>query len=166
MFNLPVLALMLALGLSPLAAHAESPYADIEQRLTPEQVRATGLDTLSEEQLALLNRLLREESAQVADAVRAEVQSQRPVDRTPDTTRFAGLEDKPIRSRVQGQIRGWEPGVEFRLENGQVWKVLKGSVTLRESMESPEVLLVPGIAGRWFLQVHEDYPKARVYRTD
>jgi hypothetical protein len=25
---------------------------------------------------------------------------------------------------------------------------------------------VPGIAGRWFLQVDEDMPKARVYRID
>ena len=25
---------------------------------------------------------------------------------------------------------------------------------------------VPGIAGRWFLQVDEDLPKARVYRID
>ena len=36
------------------------PYVEVERRLTAEQMRATGLDTLSPEQLALLNRLLRD----------------------------------------------------------------------------------------------------------
>ena len=40
------------------AEPASTPYVDIERRLTPEQRHATGLDTLSPEQLALLNRLL------------------------------------------------------------------------------------------------------------
>ena len=39
-------------------------------------------------------------------------------------------------------------------------------LTLRKPLEAPEILVVPGVAGRWFLQVHEDYPKARVYRID
>ena len=49
-------ALLLALCLSPWSVRAESPYVDIEKRLTAEQLRATGIDTLSAEQLALLNR--------------------------------------------------------------------------------------------------------------
>jgi len=52
------------------------------------------------------------------------------------------------------------------LENGQAWKVLKGSMKLRKPFESPEIVVIPGIAGRWFLQVDEDLPKARVYRID
>jgi hypothetical protein len=44
--------------------------------------------------------------------------------------------------------------------------VLKGEMKLRRPMQAPEVLVVPGLAGRWFLQVDEDLPKARVYRTD
>jgi len=54
----------------------------------------------------------------------------------------------------------------FSLENGQQWKVLKGSMKLRAPMQAPEIVVVPGIAGRWFLQVDEDLPKARVYRID
>jgi hypothetical protein len=37
---------------------------------------------------------------------------------------------------------------------------------LRKPYDAPDILLVPGIAGRWFLQVDEDLPKARVYRID
>ena len=76
------------------------------------------------------------------------------------------LEIRTIKSRLRGPVSSWEPGTEFRLENGQTWKVLKGEMTLRKPLESPEVLVVPGLAGRWFLQVDEDYPKARVYRID
>ena len=54
----------------------------------------------------------------------------------------------------------------FELENGQRWKVLKGNMKLRKPMLSPDIIVVPGIAGRWFLQVDEDLPKARVYRID
>jgi predicted phosphodiesterase len=79
---------------------------------------------------------------------------------------LAGFNDEPIRSRAVGSISGWEPGTEFKLENGQTWKVLKGSMKLRKPMSAPEILVVPGLMGRWFLQVDEDLPKARVYRVD
>jgi hypothetical protein len=32
-------------------------------------------------------------------------------------------------------------------------------------LRDPQDLLVPGVLGRWFLQVDEDMPKARVYRV-
>jgi hypothetical protein len=56
-------------------------------------------------------------------------------------------------------VAGWEPGTIFKLDNGQQWQVLKGSMKLRKPLQDPQVLLVPGIAGRWFLQVDEDMPK-------
>ncbi|PZO10515.1 MAG: hypothetical protein DCF27_02475 [Lysobacteraceae bacterium] len=77
-----------------------------------------------------------------------------------------GLSDAPIASRAKGTISGWEPGTEFSLENGQVWKVLKGKLRLDSPRESPEIRVVPGIAGRWFLEVDPELPKARVYRID
>ncbi|MEY3372754.1 MAG: hypothetical protein RLZZ537_1222, partial [Pseudomonadota bacterium] len=40
---------------------------------------------------------------------------------------------------------------------------LKGHMKLPKPLIDPAVKLVPGIAGRWFLQVSEDYPMARVY---
>lgn len=77
-----------------------------------------------------------------------------------------GLQDGPIRTRLVGSVTGWKPGTVFELVNGQRWKVLKGSAELPATLESPEVLVVPGIAGRWFLQVDESMPKARVYLLD
>ena len=37
---------------------------------------------------------------------------------------------------------------------------------LRKPFESPEIMVIPGIACHWFLQVDKDLSKARVYRID
>lgn len=139
-------------------------YADIEQRLTAEQLRDTGLDTLSAEQLKLLNSLLRDDAAKAVEAGKVETRENNGPGR--GASPLIGFNDEPIRSRLKGTVAGWEPGTEFVLENGQAWKVLKGNMTLRKPFESPEIVIIPGIAGRWFLQVDEDLPKARVYRID
>jgi hypothetical protein len=146
--------------LMPFTASAKQSYVDIEKRLTAEQLHATGLDTLSPEQLTLLNGLLQEDVSNAVAASKTEAETER------GSSSLIGLNDEPIRSRVKGNVSGWEAGTEFVLENGQTWKVLKGSMKLRKPFQSPEIVVVPGIAGRWFLQVDEDLPKARVYRID
>lgn len=143
------------LCLLPVLGFAQTPYVDIEQRLTPEQLEQVGL---TQEQLATLNRLLRD--AAQRDALALDAPAGAPA------LHYIGLDDKPIRSRVRGIVGGWEPGTVFVLENGQQWKVLKGRMTLRTPLQAPEIVVVPGVAGRWFLQVDEDLPKARVYRID
>ena len=187
---------------SPGAGAAQGPPVDLEQRLTPEQMQATGLDTLSPAQLQLLNRLLREESTPVAevqapvgdppmpaptvaaehavapDAVEEAASNQASATpraaASPEATTskptvapmFIGLDDQPIKSRIPGVVSGWAPGSEFLLENGQRWKVLKGEVTLPKPLENPVITVIPGVAGRWFLQVDENMPSARVYRIE
>jgi hypothetical protein len=137
----------------------------IEKRLDAQQRHATGIDTLSPAQLEALNAVLRGESEQVEAKVEARVRAESPPPTAANGT-FIGMDQEPIKSRLKGSIASWEPGSEFVLENGQTWKVLKGSMKLRKPLQAPEILLVPGIAGRWFLQVDEDLPKARVYRVD
>jgi len=154
------LALLLVFFAAAFAATAGQPYVNVEQRLTAEQLHETGLDTLTPAQIERLNQLLREDSIKTA-AVEKERQKDDPV-----RNAYIGLEDKPIKSRLTGTISGWDVDTVFELENGQKWKVLKGNMKLRKPMQSPEIIVVPGIAGRWFLQVDEDLPKTRVYRID
>ena len=156
----------MVLLLWPIATFAAEPYVAIEQRLSAEQRQATGIDTLSSAQLALLNRLLSEDTAKIVESVRTEAKAEAQSERAAGPGRLAGLDDEPIESRVEGRVAGWEPGTVFKLANGQQWKVLKGEVTLRTPLDAPEIVVVPGVAGRWFLQVTEDMPKARVYRID
>ncbi|CAN5291376.1 hypothetical protein BH11PSE14_BH11PSE14_18900 [soil metagenome] len=165
-----VLATLLLAAASALALAATTPR--IEQQLTPEQMHATGLDTLTSAQLDLLNTLL-QAKAEAAERARAaepgrlaEAGRAAGAGSSLNPASYIGLADQPIKSRLVGSVSGWEPGTEFHLANGQVWKVLKGNMTLRKPMQAPEIIVMPGIAGRWFLQVDEDLPKARVYRTD
>ena len=45
--------------------------------------------------------------------------------------------------RLKGSVSEWEPGTVFELENGQRWKVLKGRVKLRKTLQAPEILVIP-----------------------
>jgi len=151
-----------------MPAQAQDSSVRLEQRLSREEMHEAGLDTLTPAQLAALNRLLVEKAATPAAApAPTAAATDQSADQSADQSHtYIGLDDKPILSRVKGSVAGWEPGTVFSLENGQQWKVLKGSMKLRAPVQAPEIVLVPGIAGRWFLQVDEDLPKARVYRID
>lgn len=153
-------ALLLALSFPTFAVMADQAYINIEQRLSIVQLRETGLDTLTLEQMTRLNQILRDETAKQVKTEKTQAEKKI------DAPSYIGLDDKPIKSRVLGTVSGWDIDTVFELENGQKWKVLKGRMSLRKPMNSPNIVVVPGIAGRWFLQVDEDLPKARVYRID
>lgn len=153
------LAVLLAVSGMALAQRA---YVGIEQRLSAGQIQEIGLTPA---QLALLDRYLREAEASAPPIETSRYEAVEAASK-PDPTRYAGLDTERIASKVKGAVDGWEPGTVFKLENGQQWQVLKGSMKLRKPLQDPEIVLVPGVAGRWFLQVDEDMPKARVYRID
>ncbi|WP_297801790.1 hypothetical protein, partial [Arenimonas sp. GDDSR-1] len=122
------------------AVSATEPYVPLEKRLTPEQLRETGLNTLSVEQLAKLNAIIAGQPAPqttpVFAAPPAAAAAAVPESASKPTVGF--FED-PIKSKLVGPVRSWGPGTVFTLENGQQWKVLKGEFTLRSTLESPAV---------------------------
>lgn len=156
------------LALSPALAMAQTAgQMDLERRLTPQQLQEIGLTPT---QLQLLNRYLGEDAQPSGAASGPPVETARYENRdgspVRDESGLIGYNDQPIKSRAKGVINGWAPGTVFDLDNGQRWKVLKGEMELRKPKDAPEVQVIPGIAGRWFLQVDPDMPKARVYRID
>ena len=157
------LVLSVVLVLTACVAFAAGQWIDLEKRFTSEQMRETGLDTLTAEQLAALNRLLREDVVAAPGAAAAPARDEAP---THDESRMVGFNDAPIVTTLVGTLEGWAPGTEFEFANGQRWKVLKGSHKLSKPLESPKVKLVPGVMGRWFFRIDDDTPGARVYRID
>ena len=145
-------------------APARQGWDGLAQRLTPAQLAEIGL---TPRQLELLDRYL----ADTVPAAPAPGQG-RADGRGADAgggggaLDFIGRGEGPIHARLTGAVDGWAPGTVFELDNGQQWKVLKGHMRLRQALQAPEIVVVPGLAGRWFLQVREDLPKARVYRVD
>lgn len=136
------------------AACAQDAYVAIEQRLSAEQIKATGLDKLDPAELALLNQLLREERA-TATAVR------------PEPAASAGLSvrkvNEPVQSSLKGEFRGWSTGTLLQLENGQTWRVTEGDYNTR-AVSNPKVTIRPGVISGWYLEVEGQSRRAKVRR--
>lgn len=148
MRNLFFIAALIAV-FAPSVAHAERPYVAIEQRLSAEQMRATGLDQLSAEQLTLLNRLLRDEQTVVVAESKRDVQKQA---------------EEPVSSTIRGEVRGWEKGTVFELENGQRWQVVDGEYYSTSRLTNPKATVRPGLLSSWYLRIEGISVGAKVKR--
>ena len=153
---------LVLLACSSAPVLAQSGYTAIEQRLTRQQMQATGLDQLSAEQLALLNRLLGEEHASQTEAIREEVESRSRQERLADRGR------EPIVSKIVGEFRGWSSSTQFQLDNGQRWRVIgtpEYYVRKVNASVAPAVVIMPGLVGGWYMQVEGHSPKAKVQQV-
>lgn len=145
-----------------IGTHAVAQQAQIEQQMTPEQFKAAGLGKLSPDELANLNAWLNREP--VVAGSREDRTDHTTAERPRDS--FVGASDEPVHSRLKGSVQEWAPGTVFELENGQRWRVLKGRMKLNQPLQAPQIEVAPGLMGRWFLQVDEDAPRARVERIE
>ena len=123
-------------------ALAGQPYVAIEQRLSAEQMQATGLDQLRPEQLALLNRLLSDQQAHVAAE---SVKSERERKQREDT--------EAVTSTLKGEFGGWHDGTVLELANGQRWRVVGSDYYTPKRIPEARVTIAPGPFGSWFLRV-------------
>jgi len=147
--------------LAPAAHAAERHYVPLQQRLSAEQLKATGLDTLSPQQIQLLDQLLaQDQDAQVQEAVKQIRAERRGLPQEAESP-------EPIASTLKDSaFRGWSGGTVLELENGQRWRVIDGSLFLGKPVASPKVTITPGMAGAWYLTVEGQIPKAKVKRVN
>lgn len=161
--RLPHLLLTASLAFLPAAsvsAADATPDTPIEQRLSAAQMQATGLDRLTPAQLSLLNRILREQRAMEDDADRTRRFGLRNVG--PASTEAA--EPEQIESVIAGEFRGWSPGTVLTLANGQVWRVLEGSLQTRR-VDGPAATITRSGFGSRFLKVDGHNARAKVTRV-
>lgn len=145
-------SLALLTGLSAFSsAFAQDGYVPLEQRLSAEQMQATGLSGLDAGQLALLNRILREDAAKNAPDDNIGLRKRAP-------------EPQSVAATLTGEIRGWSPGQVLTLDNGQQWRVIDGTLYLGKPASNPKVTVRPGMLGAWYLQMEGESPKAKVQR--
>lgn len=108
---------------SLLSAQSEQPFSSLEERMTGSEFTRTGLYKLSPEELAALDRRIRERSLAQYDGP-AETRSEgnglpgQPGE-APAINRMAR---EKFQSRIVGEFSGWSGNTIFRLENGMVWK--------------------------------------------
>ncbi|MGY6519768.1 MAG: hypothetical protein ACXIUZ_13765 [Lysobacteraceae bacterium] len=152
------IVLALAFALLPATALHAQEFSSIEERMTGAQYREAGLDKLSNEELAALNRWIRENIAGTATA---------PAPATADRRGFMEpIEDGEIRSTIPGEFRGWRgSGVRITLENGMVWETTDPASVLSVRLVDPEVRVRQGFGGAWFLRVDGYNTQVRVRRV-
>jgi hypothetical protein len=145
-------------------AFAQDDLRPLAERLTPEQMRETGLDGLTPEQLAKLDAILRGEIATEVAAAKqtATAEAERRAEARPRNERDI------VVSRIAGTFAGWSPGTRFTLANGQTWRVVESNyyVAKSKASEGPAVVVQPGMFSGYYLQVEGHVPKAKVQRAD
>lgn len=71
---------------------------------------------------------------------------------------------KSIESTVVGKIEGWGPTTQFKLANGQVWRVVDGSSEWFMERTNPKVVLSRNAIGTIFFEVDGAKQPPRVRR--
>ncbi len=76
----------------------------------------------------------------------------------------AADQTQSIDSEIEGLVEGWGPSTQFRLKNGQVWRVSdNSSATLY--LKSPKVTVRRGALGSFLLEFEGSKETARVRRV-
>lgn len=146
----------------PAALWAQQGFATLEEQMTGEEFRATGLDKLSPEELATLNEWIRARSLATLDAPRSAT--------SPSLTGNSNrseIEEMPretIVSRINGTFSGWDGQTVFKLENGMIWAQADKDKFYTQEMQSPTVTIKPGLFGAWNLTVEGHDDECRVQR--
>jgi hypothetical protein len=153
------------------------------QQLTPAERAAAGLDQLSPEQRAALDRLaeryakegarqavevVKAETAVAVKQAREEAKAQVKAEARKQKIENAGLaardDDEVIHTRIAGDFRGWAGGTVFKLQNGQVWQQTDKEDRFFPNMPDTEVALIPSKLIGWKMEVVKEGLAVKVKR--
>ena len=189
--------LLLALVIFPQGFAEErndAAFSGIEREMSTEERRATGIDSLSADELEALNRWLIERFDQVQETVSAEVREEvreevlekvREADvaeREAEIERRVAIEveaakqeiadappelavSEPFEATIQGRFSGWSGKTVFPLENGQVWRQRHGG-RYRHTDDDQRVRIYKNLFGMWQMKVLSTGRSVPVRRID
>jgi hypothetical protein len=128
---------------------------DLTELLTAKEYNAAGLNQLSPDQVAALNRIVtRLVSESTMTGCNEELEK----------TEKLILALLPIESSIAGEFEGWEGDTVFVLNNGQVWQQDSYAYMYKYAYQ-PEVTIIP-VQGRYVMLVDgvDEYVFVRRYR--
>lgn len=67
-----------------------------------------------------------------------------------------------LESTLISEFKGWGAGTEFRLENGQIWRVTEGKYWSPLEPAGKKVSIYPGALGSFFIEIEGVKPTPRV----
>lgn len=162
--------LILALALVASQSIAQTPFSSLEERMTYEEFRDTGLEKLSPTELEQLNNWIRSHSLGAEEAVllTAAQQQQLPQGFNPERIGFQDYrgEAVPIVARLKGTFNGWTGKTVFEFENGMVWRQIESDKLGVRARENPEMTIEPGLFGSWYLTIEGVNKRVQVKRIE
>lgn len=140
-----LLPLLISAALAlPAVSFAADQYVPLQQRMTPEEFKAAGLDKLSADELKNLDTWLSGHGKVVTKVVD---QAGKPV--FYPTSEKAG----PVTAHVQGGFKGFNGHTQLALDNGQVWQQADGTQISCLASENPKVTIRRSLMGNWMAAV-------------
>ena len=116
--------------------------AGIEDQMPPETFRASGLHKLTEDELGRLNQWLQGYLSETRrEAHREASESVEP--------------EGEVRSRIDGEFRGWDGKTIFKLKNGQTW-VQRTRGRWKHRATDPEVVIERNFLGFFRMTLVEE----------
>ncbi|MDE3073310.1 MAG: hypothetical protein KGJ63_11335 [Pseudomonadota bacterium] len=140
-----ILPLLLVLPLVCVSAQALQ-AAGLQQRMSSSEFKAAGLDKLSPQELANLDRWLQ--------AHRHDKVVTRVVDASGKPVFYAGQKRRKIETHLVGHFGGWQGHNVMTLDNGQVWEQVGSETPPCMTSDHPAVKVKPSIMGNWLMYVH------------
>ncbi|HWU77438.1 MAG TPA: hypothetical protein VN043_13125 [Rhodanobacter sp.] len=151
-----LLPLTLILSAGCFAVCAQAQDESLQQRMSPAEFKAAGLDKLSAQELKNLDDWLQGHKKVTTKVVDS---SGKPV--------FYGHDQKrsKITTTIVGHFDGWSKGYEFNLANGQQWKSIDPEPHSCNETENAEVQIKPSLLGSWLMYVPSCYANVHVRRV-
>ena len=136
-------------------SYAGDAFPGLEKILDKTDIKRSGLNKLSDDEIRYLNQMIREymargktdaESGRSSKPNTSQLQSAR-------TTRpNRAAESDRIVSRIDGAFSGWKGNTLFYLKNGQIWQQRNDRILVYNSTD-PEVVIKRNILGFYVLYV-------------
>lgn len=148
-----------------VTANAADGFSTLEERMTGNEFKETGLGKLTDQELVNLNDWLRSHSVATLENASAQssARSTAGAASTSSTQDTRGLviknedEDelgKVINSTIAGTFDGWDrKGTLFKLANGMIWQQSETDTFFVKAVENPEVTITRGFTGKWRLSM-------------
>ncbi|HET6555458.1 MAG TPA: hypothetical protein VFG49_18160 [Dyella sp.] len=149
------LSLSVALAIPALALAADQ-YVPLQQRMTPEEFKAAGLDKLSADELKNLDTWLSGHGKVVTKMVDA---GGKPVF-YPDSEKRTAVEAK-----LKGSFEGFSGHGQYELDNGQTWKQADATSHACPQIDNPKVKIKPSLFGNWLMYVEDCNDSVSVKRV-
>jgi len=170
-----LLLFVLALSIYTTAIAVDS-FSTLEERMSGKEFKATGLEKLSDAELAELNDWLRRHSvATLENAVARSSPSAAVSGTTKDIRGFenqprpdpVGNDSKVIHGTIVGTFSGWKgKGKIFKLTNGMIWQTTENDTFFTQPVENAQITIQKGFMGNWRLFMEGHGSAVRVKRIN